>query len=556
VEVDGLIEEIFRNREEIYSASKAFLKDGLSIDDYLLELERFRREQYEAFDRFYSQVKKLNPIDMAKMVNRVRADPRLASLYHIAQEVKRKLSKTDRRLGEWAAMVLMERLKEAVEPPVPITPRKAPAELKPAAGPEVVVRQKPITLSPPEAPKAEVPLAPQPQVQTPRKEIDKAAIITAVDRVVVKVRAKRSPLEVFRDLDGLLNGDLNGPEQQLVFLCRLMMAYLLGAVNYEDLKELSEEYIEQLKLSRSSVVRPEVRRLAIEAAKLAEEREELKPMTSFVQLYLSEAREEVEAKEEVKVYSFDSWLKIYCYPDGYREIEIDGEKAPERAIVQLGDGKRREAPPRFEVRSTTMEVYPIDKLKGRKALRKDSVVLFAKHGYGNKMGREYEDRLMNLLERSKGKLVVVGLLDDDLMNALRRKGIEIVIVHPVIREQAEKGVKRLLGDGADRQLSEALTVLLMLFPKIARAKGRTRSEVAEDASRILRDLLRDADDKGYFFLADVVKVMIEEGRIPGEKIPDRMRRVAETLELRVQKDQHRRAQRTRPRRSSGHNSFS
>jgi hypothetical protein len=562
VEVDGLIEEIFRNREEIYSVSKAFLKDGLSIDDYLSELERFRREQYEALDRFYSRVRSLNPIVMAKMVNRVRTDPHLENLYHIAQKVKEKLSERDRRLGEWASKVLMEKLKEAGEPPVPIAPRKAPvvvrvppAEPKPAAGPEAAVRHKPVTLPPPEAPKAEVPVTPQPQVQAPRREIDRAAIAAAVERAVVKVR-KRSPMEVYRDLDGLLTGVLTGPEQQLVFLCRLMMSYLLGTVSYEDLKELSEEYIEQLKSSKNPITKPEVRRLAVEAARLSEEREELRPIASFVQLYLSEAREKVEAKEEVKIYSFDSWLKIYCYPDGYREIEIDGEKAPERAIVQLGDGKRREAPPRFKVRSTTMEVYPIDKLKGRKALRKDSVVLFAKHGYGNKMGREYEDRLMNLLERSKGKLVVVGFLDDDLMNALRRKGIEIVNAHPVIREQAEKGVKRLLGDGADRQLSEALTVLLMLFPKIARAKGRTRSEVAEDASRILRDLLRDADDKGYFFLADVVKVMIEEGRIPGEKIPDRMRRVAETLELRVQKDQHRRAQRTRPRRPSGHNSFS
>jgi hypothetical protein len=530
VEVDGLIEEIFRNREEIYSASKAFLKDGLSIDDYLLELERFRREQYEALDRFYSQVRSLNPIAMAKMVNRVRADPHLENLYHIAQEVKEKLSERDRRLGEWASKVLMEKLKEAGEPPVPITPRKA----------SKVLEQVP---------------------KTPRKEIYRDTNITAVKmvrlvgRVSVRVR-KRSPMEVYNDLYKLLSDTLVGPEQPLVSLCWLTMSYLLGETNYEELKELSKEYIEELRSSKGLTVRPEVRSLAIEAAKLAEEREELRPIASFVQLYLSEAREKVEAKEEVKIYSFDSWLKVYCYPDGYREIEIDGEKAPERAIVQLGDGKRREAPPRFKVRSTTMEVYPIDKLKGRKALRKDSVVLFAKHGYGNKMGREYEDRLMNLLERSKGKLVVVGFLDDDLMNALRRKGIEIVIVHPVIREQAEKGVKRLLGDGADRQLSEALTVLLMLFPEIARAKGRTRSEVAEDASRILRDLLRDADDKGYFFLADVVKVMIEEGRIPGEKIPDRMRRVAETLELRVQKDQHRRAQRTRPRRPSGHNSFS
>jgi hypothetical protein len=314
VEVDGLIErtieEIFRNREEIYSASKAFLKDELPAEEYLPELVRFMTVQYEALDRFYSQVRTLNPIAMANAVNRVRTDPRLANLYRIAKGVGRKLSETDRRLGEWAAMVLMERLKEAGEPPVHIAPGKAPeavvrvppAEPKPAAEREVAVRHGPIALSPPEAPKAEVPVTPQPQVQTPRREIDRAAIITAVDRAVVKVRAKRSPMEVYRDLDGLLNDFLAGPEQPLVFLCRLMMSYLLGVVNYEDLKELPEEYIGQLKPARSSVVRPEVRRLAVEAAKLAEEREELKPFASFVQLYLSEANP---GTEEVR----ESWYR-------------------------------------------------------------------------------------------------------------------------------------------------------------------------------------------------------------------------------------------------------
>jgi hypothetical protein len=56
--------------------------------------------------------------------------------------------------------------------------------------------------------------------------------------------------------------------------------------------------------------------------------------------------------------------------------------------------------------------------------------------------------------------------------------------------------------------------------------------LAEDASRILREVLRDLDDDGYLFLADVVGAMIGEGRIPKELIPDRMGRVAESLGLR------------------------
>jgi hypothetical protein len=112
-----------------------------------------------------------------------------------------------------------------------------------------------------------------------------ATLTVTVEEAAMKV--KRSPMEVYRDLDGLLNDFLAGPEQPLVFLCRLMMSYLLGVVNYEDLKELSEEYIGQLKPASGSVVRPEVRRLATEAMKLAEEREELKPMALSVKLYLS-----------------------------------------------------------------------------------------------------------------------------------------------------------------------------------------------------------------------------------------------------------------------------
>ena len=321
MEVEGLIEEILRNREEVYSASKSFLKGEISRDDYLPELERFWRKQLEAFDRFYSEAKKLSPIEMAKMVNRVRADPQLANLCHVAKWIGRKLSEVDRRLGEWATKVLEEKLREAGEPPVPIAPRRAPemvvqepparpvdaievAEIKieaaavpeppvpephaqPLVVPEPTTGNAPTIAPQPEAPKEKPPVAPQVPV---RREIDRAAIAAAVERAVAKAK-KRSPIMVYRDLDGLLSGVLTGPEQQLVFLCRLMMSYLLGAVSYEDLIELSEDYIGQLKSSKGPIIEPEVKRLAAEAARLAEEREELKPFASFVQLYLSEAQE-------------------------------------------------------------------------------------------------------------------------------------------------------------------------------------------------------------------------------------------------------------------------
>jgi hypothetical protein len=325
VEVEGLIEEILRNREEVYSASKSFLKGELPAEEYLPELERFWRKQLEAFDRFYSEVKKLNPIEMVKMVNRVRADPQLANLYHVAKRVGRKLSEVDRRLGEWAAMVLEEKLKEAGEPPVPIAPRKAPemvvreppaqpadaievAEIKieAAAVPEPPVPEphaQPLvvpgpttgnapTIAPqPEAPKEKPPVAPQVPV---RREIDRAAIAAAVERAVVKAR-KRSPMEVYNDLYGLLSRALIGPEQPLVSLCWLIMSYLLGETNYEELTELSQDYIAALKSAENMVFRPEIRRLAVEVVAHAEEKTELRPFASFVQLCLSEAQEVREA---------------------------------------------------------------------------------------------------------------------------------------------------------------------------------------------------------------------------------------------------------------------
>ncbi|MFZ8858464.1 MAG: hypothetical protein ACO2O1_09555 [Candidatus Caldarchaeales archaeon] len=321
MEVEGLVKEILRNREEVYSASKSFLKGEISRDDYLPELERFWRKQLEAFDRFYSEAKKLSPIEMAKMVNRVRADPQLANLCHVAKWIGRKLSEVDRRLGEWATKVLEEKLREAGEPPVPIAPRRAPemvvqepparpvdaievAEIKieaaavseppvpePHAQPLVVPKpttENAPTIAPqPEAPKEKPPVAPQVPV---RREIDRAAIAAAVERAVVKAR-KRSPMEVYNELYGLLSRALIGPEQPLVSLCWLIMSYLLGETNYEELTELSQDYIAVLKSAESMVFRPEIRRLAVEVVAHAEEKAELRPFASFVQLCLSEAQE-------------------------------------------------------------------------------------------------------------------------------------------------------------------------------------------------------------------------------------------------------------------------
>jgi hypothetical protein len=317
MELDEIVEKIVRNREEVYSASKAFLRGELSLEEYLRRLVRFWKEQPELIDASFALAMRLDPVEMADKMARVLARGQLPS---IARYVDEKLSKTDGKLGRWASMVLMENFKEAGEPPVPV-PEKAPetvvrepparpadatevAEIKieaaavpeppvpepraqPLVVPEPTTGNAPIIAPQPEAPKEKPPVAPQVPV---RREIDRAAIAAAVERAVVKAR-KRSPMEVYNDLYGLLSRALIGPEQPLVSLCWLIMSYLLGETNYEELTELSQDYIAALKSVENMVFRPEIRRLAFEVVAHAEEKAELRPFASFVQLCLSEAQE-------------------------------------------------------------------------------------------------------------------------------------------------------------------------------------------------------------------------------------------------------------------------
>jgi hypothetical protein len=244
----------------------------------------------------------------------------------------------------------------------------------------------------------------------------------------------------------------------------------------------------------------------------------------------AEPLEDVEG--EVEVERLKDWLKLYLYPDGYYEFEVDDEKAPYRAAVQLGDGERYEAPADIPVRSS-MDVRRIDKLMGVPALEDDTVLLVPKIGHGIKMKREYEERLMDLMESSEGKLVAFGFFDDNFERLLERKDIEVIKAHRKVREQAERGARRLLGEGAEHRVFMALTNILMLFPRVARVRGRTRGEVTEEASRTIGDILRSADDGGYIsLLSNAVRVLIGEKRLlRPEEVPPRMRRVAETLGL-------------------------
>jgi len=293
-------------------------------------------------------------------------------------------------------------------------------------------------------------------------------------------------------------------------------------------EELKRAYIQAMPLAAISAPYPKLMKEVGELAQLIYLRppEAPRPAAELE----AEPLEDVEG--EVEVERLNDWLKLYRYPDGYYEFEVDGEKAPYRAAVQLGDGWRYEAPADIPVRSS-MDVRRIDKLMGVAVLEEDTVLLVPKIGHGIKMKRDYEERLMDLMESSEGKLVAVGFFDDRLEHSLERKGIEVVRAHRGVREQAERGAKRLLGEGADHRIFMALANVLMLFPRVARARGRTRGEVAEEASRTVGDVLRSADDGGYIsLLSNAVRVLIGEKRLlRPEEVPPRMRRVAETLGL-------------------------
>jgi len=271
--------------------------------------------------------------------------------------------------------------------------------------------------------------------------------------------------------------------------------------------------------------------------------------------------------ERVEVDPVDKWLRFYRHQDGYWEFKVDGERAPERAAVQLGDGEMCVVPANFTViTSLGMHVCEIESIYEKpiniENIESDIIVVkIARLSPGIKIDedkRDYEETLMKLIDQIfqeknkdenkkqvkrkkkklipvnvKKKLIPVGFFDYRLEHNLEEKGFEVVRMHHKIRPQAEKGAERLLGRDVDYWVFRALTNLLTYFPEVARAKGRTRSEVAEDASRIIEKLLRGADDEGYSnLLCDAVRTLIKERRLlKPEEIDSRMRKIAEALGL-------------------------
>ncbi|MEM2692356.1 MAG: hypothetical protein QXW56_02590 [Nitrososphaerota archaeon] len=302
-----LVDRALQNRERVVAASKGYLKGSMSLDEYLAELENFRREQSAILSSIAEEARRLDPLSRARTLSALLNDGRLGSL---SQIIGMRLRERDHRLGRWASLVLEERFQEAGEPPVPVAERAEAARqpqaathaapIQPIAQPvqdlviprgDTAVEEGGSGTRPAEPPtpvaRAIEPERPQP---TPAR-VNREALIAAVDRAVGRVRItgrERSAIEVFSDLDRLLSRGVLGAEQYLVFIARLVLGYLLGSIDREEMAELAEEYVSALK-SSADVVRPEVRGLVLEAMRLAESRPEpeLKSIVAAVQLYMS-----------------------------------------------------------------------------------------------------------------------------------------------------------------------------------------------------------------------------------------------------------------------------
>jgi DnaJ-domain-containing protein 1 len=98
--------------------------------------------------------------------------------------------------------------------------------------------------------------------------------------------AKRAEYDARYDAIAQAQEELTEPEEALALLCKAIMEHLFGLL---DLYELADDCAVTLNEARGSPIRPEVRRLALEVAEVAE-KDWLMALALLVKLYLSEAK--------------------------------------------------------------------------------------------------------------------------------------------------------------------------------------------------------------------------------------------------------------------------
>ena len=101
--------------------------------------------------------------------------------------------------------------------------------------------------------------------------------------------AKRAEYDARYDAIAQAQEELTEPEEALVLLCKAIMEHLFGLLDLYELAEFANDCATTLNEARGSPVRPEVRRLALEVAEIAE-KDGLMALALLVKLYLSEAK--------------------------------------------------------------------------------------------------------------------------------------------------------------------------------------------------------------------------------------------------------------------------
>jgi hypothetical protein len=101
--------------------------------------------------------------------------------------------------------------------------------------------------------------------------------------------AKRAEYDARYDAIAQAQEELTEPEEPFALLCKAIMEHLFGLLDLYELAEFADDCAATLNEARGSPIRPEVRRLALEVAEVAE-KIGLMALALLVKLYLSEAK--------------------------------------------------------------------------------------------------------------------------------------------------------------------------------------------------------------------------------------------------------------------------
>jgi hypothetical protein len=185
------------------------------------------------------------------------------------------------------------------EPPIAPEPEPAPQALQEALGEP----PKPSPAEPepqPAQPAEPVPARQEPAArpEPPRTTIRVEGVRAAVARALGSLSQKpptRGPVQVYRELDDLLAmRDLSGLEEQLIYLSKLLLTYLMGEAPLDVARELGEDYGSKIRelAERGHRVREEVAARVLEAARMAEAREEVRDLALLASLAAGPGRPE------------------------------------------------------------------------------------------------------------------------------------------------------------------------------------------------------------------------------------------------------------------------